>query len=598
MIIFPYICFLLVPLKWLICDPMIEKLHSYWVVALLSLLTLVPFLGLTDYHTKGEPRESIVAYTMLETGNWVLPENIGGDIAYKPPLFHWMVAAASLPAGEVTEFSSRLPSALALVAIILAGYRFFARRRGAELAFLMAIITLTNFEVHRAAFACRVDMVLTAFIVLALYALYRWWEGGLRGLPWWAILCMGCGTLTKGPVGFLLPCATMGVLLWMRGGGFWFAVRKLIPVGLLACILPAVWYVAAYRQGGDQFLDLVIEENFSRFVGKMSYASHENPVWYNFMTVITGYVPYTLLALFVLPLLKWRGARRTIAERWTAVKRYFREMDETRLFALLSIVVIFVFYCIPKSKRSVYLLPIYPFIAYFLAELFVWLYRNRKGALRWFAALISGLCGLLSLLFVAIRTGLVPASVFGDGKHAAENIAFLNALGDDPISLLGWVCLLLPAAASVWYFVRVHRSDNYRTIGYAALGAVLALFVALDGYYQPTVLNTKSDKRMAAEIAAIVPDGPIYSYVKQLMLRFYVVNFYTDNRVVLFEKEQPTEGYLLIGRKDAARFLPTYTDRYRFEQVYESTKRGCDVRDIIQLYRFGRTAETEQQQEP
>lgn len=143
---------------------MIEKLHSYWVVALLSLLTLIPFLGLTDYHTKGEPRESIVACTMLETGNWVLPENIGGDIAYKPPFFHWMVAAASLPAGEVTEFSSRLPSALALIAIILAGYRFFARRRGAELAFLMAIITLTNFEVHRAAFACRVDMVLLVIL--------------------------------------------------------------------------------------------------------------------------------------------------------------------------------------------------------------------------------------------------------------------------------------------------------------------------------------------------------------------------------------------------------------------------------------------------
>lgn len=565
---------------------MITKNRSFWVVALLCILTLLPFLGLTDYHTKGEPRESIVAYTMLESGNWILPENIGGDIAYKPPFFHWMVAAASLPAGEVSEYSSRLPSALALIAIVLVGFSFFAKRRGEELALVMAIITLTNFEVHRAAFACRVDMVLTAFIVLALYALYRWWERGLHGMPWWAILCMGCATLTKGPVGFLLPCGTMGLFLWMRGGGFWLAVRKLLPVGLLACVLPAAWYVAAYQQGGDQFLDLVIEENFSRFVGKMSYASHENPVWYNFMTVLTGYVPYTLLALFALPLVKWRSGRRTLGERWTATKRYFAEMDTARLYALLSIVVIFVFYCIPKSKRSVYLLPIYPFIAYFLAEFFVWLYRNRKGVLKLFGAVISGLCGLLTLLLIVIRAGWIPESLFGDGRHAAENIAFLNALEEGPISLLGWICILLPAVICVWYFMRALPSKNYGAMGYGALAATLALFVALDGYYQPTVLNVKSDKGMAAEIAEVVPEGPIYSYVKQKMLRFYVVNFYTENRVVLFEQHLPEEGYLLIGRKDTAHLFPAYEDRYSFEEVYASTKRGCDVRDIIQLYRF------------
>lgn len=561
--------------------------RTFWLLALLCILSLIPFLGLPDYHTKGEPRESIVAYTMLESGNWILPENIGGDIAYKPPFFHWMVAAASLPTGAVSEFSSRLPSAVGLIVIILAGYRFFARRRGEELALLMGLFTLTNFEVHRAAYACRVDMVLTTFIVLALYALYRWYERGLKGVPWWAALCMGCATLTKGPVGLLLPCMSVGVFLLMRGVGFGRAFWKMTVAGLLACILPAVWYIAAYGQGGDQFLDLVIEENFSRFTGKMSYESHENPVWYNFQTLFAGYVPYTFLLLFALPLIKFRGARRTWAERWAATTRYFREMDAARLFALLSIVVIFVFYCIPKSKRSVYLLPIYPFIAYFMAELFVWLYRNRKGALRGFAHLVGGLCGVLSLLFVVIRAGWVPESLFG-GKHAAENIAFLTALEEIRLGVVDWVVVLLPALFAVWYFVCVVRKRDDRTIGYHALIGVYLLFLALDGFYQPTVLNTKSDKRMAAEIAAIVPEGPIYSYVKQPMLRFYVVNFYTDNRVLLFEKEQPTEGYLLVGRKDAALFLPTQEDRYRFEPVYTSTKRGCDVRDIIQLYRFDR----------
>ena len=53
--------------------------------------------------------------------------------------------------------------------MVLAGYGFYARRRGTELAFLMGLITLTNFEVHRAGTNCRVDMLLAALMVMALY---------------------------------------------------------------------------------------------------------------------------------------------------------------------------------------------------------------------------------------------------------------------------------------------------------------------------------------------------------------------------------------------------------------------------------------------
>ena len=72
----------------------------------ISILTLIPFIGLTDFHTKGEPREAIVAVSMLDSGNWILPENNGGDMAYKPPMFHWAIAVTSFLAGEVTEFTS------------------------------------------------------------------------------------------------------------------------------------------------------------------------------------------------------------------------------------------------------------------------------------------------------------------------------------------------------------------------------------------------------------------------------------------------------------------------------------------------------------
>lgn len=37
---------------------------AFWFVSILAILMLIPFLGLTDFNTKGEPREAVVAYTM------------------------------------------------------------------------------------------------------------------------------------------------------------------------------------------------------------------------------------------------------------------------------------------------------------------------------------------------------------------------------------------------------------------------------------------------------------------------------------------------------------------------------------------------------
>ena len=278
----------------------IMKTKHFWLLAALTFLLLFLFMGQTPFHTKGEPREAVVALSMLQQDNWILPINNGVDMAYKPPFFHWCIAAASMVAGEVNEYTSRLPSAFWLAVMVLTGYIFYARRRGVELAFLMALLTLTNFEVHRAGVNCRVDMVLSALMVLSIYQLYKWGERDMKGIPWTAILCMSGAILTKGPVGMVLPCLVVGVFLWIRTGRFGRVFGKFVAVGLGACLLPLLWYVAAWRQGGDEFLTLVLEENVLRFLGKMTYESHENPWYYNVMTVLAGYVPYTLLVLLSL----------------------------------------------------------------------------------------------------------------------------------------------------------------------------------------------------------------------------------------------------------------------------------------------------------
>ena len=98
---------------------MSDRKIAFWFIALLSVLVLVPFLGETIFYSKGEPREAIVAYTMLESGNWILPTNYGVEIAYKPPFLYWTIAVISSVLGGVTEFSARMPSALAFLAMQL-----------------------------------------------------------------------------------------------------------------------------------------------------------------------------------------------------------------------------------------------------------------------------------------------------------------------------------------------------------------------------------------------------------------------------------------------------------------------------------------------
>lgn len=569
-----------------------SKKSYFWLLALLCAVSLLSFLGVTYFHTRGEPREAVVALSMLNQGNWVLPTNNGVEIAFKPPFFHWCIAAFSSVLGTVNEMTSRLPSALGLMAMILVGYVFFAKRRGAEVAFVAALITLTNFEVHRAGVACRVDMVLTAMMVISLYQLYKWGERGLKGLPFWAVLTLSAAFLTKGPTGIVLPCVVPAVFLWIRGVNFFRIFYKFLMVALLSCVLPFLWYCAAYSQGGERFLDLVLEENVYRFLGKMTYASHENPAYYNVVTVVAGYLPYTLLPIISLFFLKYKKVESRPREWWARFVAYIRNMDDARLFSLLSIIIIFTFYCIPKSKRSVYLLPIYPFIAYFLAEFIFYLRRKYIVAVRIFGSVMAGLSFLLALVFVAVRMDWVPDTIFR-GSHAAENIAYLHALSGTALSVTDFIVLLVPVIMACWYFIVQHKNQSDNKIVYACIGVVYAIFFALDGFYQPTVLNVKSDKHVADEIAKIVPEGRLYSYrtdvVEGNRMHPFTVNFYLGDRMVPFDcfesEDAIVDGYVLMGEDAYDSFVERYGESYVVTEIHKFHHRSCDDKRYNNLYR-------------
>ena len=553
---------------------------AFTIVCVIAVMLTVPFLGLTDFYSKGEPREAVVAYTMVEHGNWILPINNGGDIPYKPPFFHWCIALFSLLQGHVSEFTSRLPSALALVAMSVGGFVFFAKRKNANMALLATLLSLTAFEVHRAGINCRVDMVNTAFMVGALFLMFRWWERGKHTMPWLAILCMSGATLTKGPVGMLLPCAVMGVFMLTQRESLWSTVWRLGLTALLSLVLPLCWYYAAYLQGGDEFLRLVKEENIDRLLGKMAYESHENPFWYNFLTLITGWLPYTLLFVFSLFVLPWKRFSKS------GFMQSVRRAEPMQVFVWLAFGLILFFYCIPKSKRSVYLLPCYPFMAWLMAQYVMWLVANRLSAVKAYAWLMGVLGVVLSVAFVVLKTGVVPDTLF-HGKHAADNIAMLHALESISVSPSHLLFALLPAAVGVATIMTLlKKDDNLRNrVVWLSLSVVVTLFLALDSTFQPAVLNTKADKPLAPQIEQRFDMTKMYSYMSSPMLHFFSLNFYLGDRIQQFEKVKPEDGVLMIPEDDVEEFKKTVGRGYCLQRVWQ-IRRAVEEKHEVGFYKF------------
>ena len=554
---------------------------ALWLIIILAIVMMTPFLGLSDFNTKGEPREAVVAYTMLEHGNWILPINNGGDIPYKPPFFHWCIAFFSLIAGHVNEYTSRLPSAVSLVLMTIGGFVFYAKRKDTQTSLIAAILTLTAFEVHRAGMNCRVDMVNSAFMVGAMYLLYRWWEKGKYQLPWLAILCMSGATLTKGPVGIILPCFVMGVFMLTQRENFWGIVWRMALTALLSLIIPFCWYYAAYLQGGDEFLRLVKEENIDRFMGKMAYESHENPAWYNLLTLVMGWAPYTLLLLFSLFILPWKKFSKT------RFLENAKKATPLQVFTWLAFLLVLFFYCIPKSKRSVYLLPCYPFMAYLIAEYIVWMMKEKIGAIKVYAGVIASLAIILVIATLVIRAGGIPDTIF-HGKHAADNIAMLHAIGESTHGILFYVCNVFLIIGAYHIFKALKKKETSQMMRYT-LVMIIAIFITLDSTLQPAVLNTKADKHLAPVIEKKFDTGKLYSYMSIEMMHFFSLNFYLGDKIQQFDKVLPQDGVLMIPESDVPDFKEKFGRDYTFQKVWE-VKRLVEWHHPVGFYRFVKTS--------
>ena len=569
----------------------LEKPAALLIV--ITVLSVFLWIGCGDFYTKGEPREASVALSMIEKNQWILPEVYADEIAYKPPLMHWLVAVFSLPEGKVTPFSSRLPSALAFLGLIVCSFMFFGRNLRMQEAFLAALILLTAFETHRAAMTARVDMLLTFLIVLTLTLLFRWEdEKKLNGFPWLISVVMSLAVLTKGPVGIVLPLLVFGIYLLFLRYNFWKTAGKLILLALPATILPLIWYVLAYQQGGKEFIDLILAENFGRFSEtnnlNIQYdLGHEKGWWYNWGLLAAGFIPWTLLLVTSLFGLSYKRFPR-IRTLWSGVT----QMGKTKIFSAITAIVVFLFYSIPVSKRSVYLIPAYPFIAIFIAQYILYLVEYKTKIIRIFAgfigiiACITGLIVLLTITTHWINPTDLLSSMMNNTAWSAQFSAIWQSAH---FSQHGFEILLILLFFSIYILFNSFRKKLYLKTLYAIFGVYLSLLLVMDSVVFPIYKDAVSVRPIAKNIAARYPIANDNLFVMNNLLEYsnmYGLNFYLHNYFRNFEKESPGEGYFLTGVNSFEKVLQKYETCYDFDLLEEFPNYSRDGERIIQLYLF------------
>lgn len=425
--------------------------------------------------------------------------------------------------------------------------------------------------------------------------MYTWYKKRRTGqlLSVWFLLSMA--TLSKGPVGILLPCMIFGVFLLIQKENFLKATLKCIMLGLPAIIIPFIWYYAAYQIRGDAFLDRVLFENVGRFshmaaseMGAGYELGHENPFWMYGVYLLSGFLPWTLLLVISLFFIKYSKPKSSLKETITNAFNKLMSMDKVLLFSLTVVVISLIFYSIPLSKRSVYILPVYPFLAIFIARFFIYLADAKPMAVRISTSMLVGI-SILALAIVGLAyTGLIDVEELSYHISKRERTLRDFKLFSDMFIQPGiWgllaITVLLWAIINSIYLLR--KKMNVKIL-MAGFGVMLAINIFMDAYLLQGFKDGYSVRPFAKRLSEKYElTGNVYVTNDLLKYRnFYGLNFYLHNNFKNIALEMPDTGFFIALKDEYGRIQEEYKD-YEFT-LLESSDKYNEYKGEIGFYRI------------
>ena len=472
-------------------------------------------------------------------------QQVYGD---KPPLFFWAIGLSSFLLNGFTSFSVRFPSALfgtlTVLLTFFLGRKLYCSRSG----FLSGFILATNVEFHYLATRANIDTTLTFFTTAALICFFHWYSQRKTLSIYGFYVAMAFATLTKGPVGFILPLLVALIYLGIQRE--WQSIRKMRLFTGLVLLLGIVlcWYLPAVLKGGREYLDYtILRQTIDRYSEGWS---HARSILYYFYIFPTDFLPWTLF----LP--------AGFIHLCTGIGK---EKKRESLFLLVWFSVIFLFFTFSKGKRELYLAPLYPAASVIVGKLWFDFISTPMERLKreWISVPLYGLMG------AALIGGLALPWVLRATLPAYQAYGF-------PVTLLmvgGSIALFLS-----W------RKKRYGVVFLLVVAIMSAgLFYTL-GVVYPLVNPYKSARYLSQEIVSRIKPGERLGYLGTNMTAPF--NFYTGIvPIVELEKKEdlerflqsPERVYCLLLHKEFVS-LQKRPERPNMELI---ARRGVGSRDMV-----------------
>jgi len=480
----------------------------------LSFYLFVFKLGGPSLWETDEPIYGEVAKEILKTGDWITLRFNYKEWFDKPPLYMWITALFYSLWGW-NEFTTRITSALFGIGHVIAVYFFGKVLFNRKVGFFSALVLATSFQFIVQSRLALLDIPLSFFISLSFLFFYLGTKNPDKNWCYLlSFLCMGFATLTKGPIGAIIPVAVIGIYLVLIKNLDQLRRMKLSLAILIFLFVASPWYIIEFLRHGRVFIDkFFLLRTISRYT--TPFEGHTGPFYYYFGILFLGFFPWSsFLPLSFFNLLK-KGKR----------KKSF--------FVLTWFVFIFVFFSSAKSKLPGYILPLYPACALSVGKLWeeILVSKNtlsRKGLHLSFALLF------ILLLILAFVLLFVAKASFPAEYKLFEKYLFLLVAG------------LFVGGATSFVFATFKKNTFLPLAG--IIGMMCFLVWILTIYILPKLEVFKPTKFLAKKITRVIePNDKIGNYPASddnFMSFNCSLVYYTDHPVVGIEDKKKLKEFL------------------------------------------------------
>ena len=187
-----------------------------------------------------------ISREMLERNSFLQIFDLGKDYLDKPPMLFWL-SALSMKIFGVHDWAYRLPSLLFLGVALYATFKFAQLYYSTQTARLATIILASCQAFFLIAHDVRTDTMLVGWVMLTIYLLAKWAEGGSKNNNntyfFIGIVAIAGGMMTKGPIALVVPVLALAPYWISQKKWDYFYKPIYIPGILLLAVLlfPMSW---------------------------------------------------------------------------------------------------------------------------------------------------------------------------------------------------------------------------------------------------------------------------------------------------------------------------------------------------------------------